>query len=327
MHITNDNIGHLLKGASLLACGGGLAYEAQLKDIKKILSALPISLIPLSDLDDDDPVITICEIGPSDAPPVSKRALPELVGLLSSKYHLPAPKAVLPFEIGQESITLESAVVLKLPIIDSDMAGQRAVPKVGLDLVNLSDKRSVGPVLAVNSKGTVLSITKTANAPQVEQKLRAFAFESKGVVLVISDYQKAKAITPILKHQAYSYAVKLGAGNNSDFSERIKYQADITVTAISPYSKAGFHSAIITATDQSENILTLDTMNEFIHLANQHNSTSYDFPDLIILIDPADGHGVASANIVIGQKYHLLVVASINSWRNASAQQIHRLLY
>lgn len=312
MTVTKQNIDYLLKGASLLACGGGLSYEAQLEDIKKVLPQLPIPLIKWGELKDTDAVITVSEIGPSDVPPISKQSLPKLIDVLVNKYKLSAPKAILPFEIGQESITLESATVLGLPVVDSDMSGQRAVPKIGLDLINLNGKRSSGPVIAINDKEEILTIDSQLDAIATENKLRDFARESNGVVLVISDYQLVASVKQLLIHSAYSYAINLGEHGIGYCPKRVQYEQEITIKAIKLHENPGFYSATVNAIDETGNTLQLEILNEFIALDS--DDISFAFPDLIMV--EHNNTGVAGFQLKTEQSYKLVVLNALDEWIN-----------
>src|SRR5437868_1343655 len=75
----NKNIVSLIKGASIFTCGGGFPMEDQLAAAQKMLKEagenFSVEIRDASELESEDYMISVTQVGPSDAPEISKREM------------------------------------------------------------------------------------------------------------------------------------------------------------------------------------------------------------------------------------------------------------
>jgi len=173
--LQNKKINQMLKGASWLSGGGGLSYPEQLKNYQQQIKLYPNFKIKLKSINEffKDEYLTVCgEAGPTNLPPLSKKLAGKLVAQLE---HISGKKisGLLPLEIGQEMIVLETAHYSHLPVVDADLAGGRAVPMVYLTLPFLSGfKLDLSPVVAVNAQGKIQVLKHAKNLESIDNFLK-----------------------------------------------------------------------------------------------------------------------------------------------------------
>nr|EGQ40117.1 MAG: hypothetical protein J07AB56_08450 [Candidatus Nanosalinarum sp. J07AB56] len=167
--IESDNIDRILKGASVLAGGGGGTYRGSL-DNYRLYDPRKVDIVDLGSLPSDSNVVTVFGVGPADHGTQNPTQVAlESVEVYESRYA--EVDAIIPGELGP-SLIVEAAVVadeLGVPVVDADVAGMRAVPSIRNEILEVSDI-SRAPVITTN--GQQLSVLEEADGQQMEQHIR-----------------------------------------------------------------------------------------------------------------------------------------------------------
>ena len=332
-----ENIEQLLRGASLLACGGGLNYAEQKKTLLKLKRAKKLhklSLMPASELKDTDLCITVGEVGAAGAPPLDKAAIKnalEVFCLQTGK----KPVAIVPPEVGQESIVLEVAAELGLPIIDTDMAGCRAVPRLtDLAMVVQNPEYTFSPLVVQTAKGECQFIPKQKSLALDELAVRSVIPEGE-VVVMLGGGITGKQIKGMLDYGSYTKAIALGAAMEQGAqknSSLVKEMPSLLptkcllepvlckVTQSKEVESGGFlNNEVVLESIKTGQKFNLLVENEYMELTSPGTKTSeakkYSFPQLIMLANKSLSLGVHSSELKVGLTVTLLVADSFAFWK------------
>ncbi len=307
---------NLLRGASLLACGGGLKLSEQ----KKLAAGKSVNLVDPNRLRDNTWCATVSEVGSADAPVMVKTELPRAIKLLEAKTGKKIA-ALIPPEIGQEAIVIDAASIISLPIVDSDLAGGRAVPRLdNIALVVQGIKFTMSPAVVLTPNGKVNFIPRQANLSADESRIRSLVPKGK-VVTLIGGLVSAATIKKYLNYHSCSTAINLGAALKKDRPLKqvlptpiLFGPKKITIRAIKTVSKHGFDSKIV-AMDIDGQKAKLTVENEYLRL--QINRRVFAFPQLIMIFDPKKDQGVHSSDLTQGKSYELIVADAFDFWKGA----------
>lgn len=311
-------IKQLLKGSSVLAGGGGLAYQDQILIAAKS-NWQGLKLVAPENLVEKGTYVTVAELGPSNAPPIDKTVLPKL--LKTWETHIgQTVDGIVPGEIGQEVITLEAAWRCGLPVVDTDLAGGRAVPKLSdLALVRQGVGFTMSPLVFLTAAGQMGFLAKQKSLNDDEKQLRRLVSrDKKQVVLFLGGRIKGKTIKEKLAYHSYSLAANLG-GNLTSMSKLIKALPNkviirpekVVVEKIEEVNIKGFFGSQVQLKGQKQNF-QLKVENEFIELTTQTKKIM--FPDLICLLDPDKLFGLSSDSLVVGKEVILIVFEKHEWW-------------
>lgn len=296
MKIVNQDIPNLILGASLLSCGGGLSYQEQLKNYQRLVKDqvdFEIKLIDINGLPQNS-FLTVCgEAGPTNLPPLNKKSAGKLV-LELEKISGKKISGLLPLEIGQEMIVLETAYYSQLPVVDADMAGGRAVPMVYLTLpFLLGFKLDLSPVVAVNNQGVVKVLKQAKNLESIDNFLDKFSQESKGIVFFLSGVMAIKTIKKYINPGSYSKIIKLGNNKKLNKINKGLYK----IIKIEELQKdISLIQKIILKNNQDE--LIVFSQNEYLSVfSKQGNKVIYQAPQIISLVDINGGYGINSGDL------------------------------
>lgn len=326
--LTNHNYKQLIRGASLLTTGGGLAYKYQLQSMKD-LGSFSIPIKKVSEFMPDDSIVTVAEVGPAHAPPIEKNKIITKMISIYRKFLDKEIKGIYPFEIGQESITLESAHFLELPIADFDSAGCRAVPFFDINIFNLKNiKYSFSPMVVCNDQNEIFFISEPMNSIRTEEVLREMTSLSKtGIVFFIGGLVRIKNL---LKHKLhidtpYNYAFALA--KNATFSSLMDDLdpckiLELTVQNVQTIEKQGFLLQKVQLNSEKGDSFSLTILNEAIMLQNQFNQTIASVPQRILMIDKKRLKGMESGSLKKGVNVTLVVIAPTNHWKGKKADKI-----
>lgn len=293
----NQSINHLLLGASWLSCGGGLSYQGQLKNYQRFVKDqvdFEIKLIDINALPQNS-FLTVCgEAGPTNLPPLNKKSAGKLV-LELEKISEKKISGLLPLEIGQEMIVLETAYYSQLPVIDADMAGGRAVPMVYLTLPFLIGfKLDLSPVVAVNNQGVVKVLKQAKNLESIDNFLDKFSQESQGIVFFLSGVLAIKTIKKYINQGSYSKLIQLGSSKN--LNEKIN-KGKYKIIKIEELQKDISLIQKITLKNNQDELIVL-SQNEYLSVfSKQGNKVIYQAPQIISLVDIDGGYGINSGDL------------------------------
>lgn len=318
MKIINQEIPNLILGASLLSSGGGLSYQEQLNTYQRLFKEhanFEAKLVNVSDLSKNS-FLTVCgEAGPTNLPPLEKKMAGRLVFELE-KISGKKINGLLPLEIGQEMIVLETAYYSQLPVVDADLAGGRAVPMIYLTLpFLLGFKLDLSPVVAVNSQGVVKVLKKVNSLESIDNFLDKFSKESQGVVFFLSGVLATKTIKKFINLSSYSKLIKLGNNKNLNNINKGLYkvvQLELFKKEISLIQK------ITLKNDQDE--LTIFSQNEYLSVySKQANKVIYQAPQIISLVDVNKGFGINSGDL---QKQMMVNLYVFNPIKQLSVNRV-----
>jgi DUF917 family protein len=167
--VNSDNIDRLLRGASVLAGGGGGTYRGSLENYRS-LDPRKVEVVGLESLPTNSNIVTVFGVGPADHETRNPVEIAlEAVEAYESQYA--EVDAIIPGELGPSLIVEAAAIAdaLGVPIVDADVAGMRAVPSIHNEILEVSDI-SRAPVVATN--GRQLSVLEEADGHHMERHVR-----------------------------------------------------------------------------------------------------------------------------------------------------------
>lgn len=310
-------INDLLRGASVLSCGGGLSYAEQLSLIKK-LNIKNISLVDPETIGGDTNSVVVAELGPADAPALKYNNLPELLKYYESKTGL-VVDYILPGEIGQEAVTITASTTLGLPIVDSDLAGGRAVPTLS-DIALLGNVPSftISPLVIMTSDGKFEFIGKQSSISDDELVLRNMVNKFPGqVLLFIGGGVSGDFVKKNLAYHSYSLAESVGKeikkSNLSPKEMKVLLGPErVLVSEVTSVKRDGFvDKKVIISGSFGEAEIVIE--NEYMSIKGK--GFEYNFPDLITLTDPDTLIGISSGKVKVGISALLTIYQRHRFWR------------
>lgn len=323
--ITKNNIFDLIKGTSVLSTGGGVPLGAQ-KEVLEDLPSLCVQVKGLEDFDPDGYLFTAAEVGPSEAPEIEKKPITKhMFDLLQKNCSYPII-GIYPSELGQESIILQTAHYLNLPIANFDPTGLRAVPFTDITLFNLKNiPLSYNPIVVANDKEELFVIDGELGFGRVEELLRDMTVLSQtGIVFYIGALVKVKSI---LMHgpftSTYTKAIQVGSMKSLDellHMLKPKKVFSCAVTSIQKKTKKGFLYQEVSLSSDKKN-LSLIILNETLFLLEK-NKLLAQIPERILLITPAALTGIPSGDLKVGQEVELVILPPEKPWDTKKAQKL-----
>lgn len=327
MRISNKIAKQMIEGASILTTGGGVPLDDQLKTLKK-LKKLNVPLVSLEDLPKKGYLCLAVEVGPSEAPPLKKNKV--IDKMLKALIQISGKKIVgiYPPEIGQESVVLETAHYLNLPIADMDPVGRRAVPLVDISVFNLKKiKYSLSPMVICTDKGEIFTIDGDISSDRAEELLRGLTrFSSSGLLFVLAGIVSVKDLMhKKLGNLSYSKSINIGKVNSfNKLVQVLKPRLIIEgyVTKRSPLKQKGFSAFTISIKNQEGKIFKLVVFNEAIFLLDAKNSIISSVPERILLINPKTLKGLSSSSLQGKEKVIIMVTKPERLWQSKRAKKI-----
>ncbi len=317
----------LIKGASLFTTGGGVPYEDQLKTIKN-LDNPRVSLSTLENLPENEYVITAGEIGPANAPQIKKKDVAKKILQSLEKITDKKIVGIYPPEIGQESVVIETAFLLNLPIIDFDPVGFRAVPYLDISIFNLKNiPFSYTPLVACNDLGEIYIINGETEYQRTEKILREMtSLATYNTIFFLGGLISVKQLKE-KKLLNNSLSRALGYGNIQtldklidDFESKLVIEA--TITKKTEKEQKGFLFEEISAIDKAKQKIRLVILNEALFLYNSSNVCIASVPERILLINPQKMSGKPSGSFEIGEKISIIVLPPEKEWRSTKAKKL-----
>ena len=312
----------MLKGASILSCGGGLPYKEQLDYLNTLSFDKNIEVLDINELNQvpkDKIFITASELGPACDPPINKSKMTEMIDLFSKKYQKKIA-GIIPVEIGQESIIFDAALHSNLPIVNTDLAGFRAVPKANFNaLVMQRVNFTRSPLIVLTNSGTIIAMDKNISLNDDEIKLRQIAKDTKGVIFVIGSFITASIIKKYLNYPSLTTIYNVGKSleEKKDFTKKIplsiKYQAEGKIIDIYHKNSLGFSEKEVII-KINNNIFTLKVKNEYLKFSNRN--IVFEFPQLITIYSKSLNRGLSSLDLVKGIDIEVIIFNPLPFWDN-----------
>lgn len=320
--LAKSHINHLLRGSSLLACGGGLAFEqqqqllAQPKLQKKFSRG--VEVVSPSQLSPTAVCATVAEVGAAGAPVMDKAKLAAAVRLLEHQTGQQI-RAIIPGEIGQEAITIEAAGEIGLPIVDADLAGCRAVPRLtDLSLVVQGVPFTMSPMVVLLQSGELQFVPQQASLAADEKIIRSLVPAGQ-VVTMVGGLITAATIVQHLHFQSYTVAQQVGQALADHQPLQLVLPTSIlfgpeqcTVTALTEQPNNGFTDLNVQLSNGTQQ-LSLQVENEYLQL--QVGAEQWRFPQLIMVFDQQLGRGIHSSQLHVGANVTVVVAEAFPFWQ------------
>lgn len=325
--INLENAKQLIKGASILTTGGGLSIDEQLRSVEQ-LKNFQVNLVSLNELQRDGYLCLVGELGPSSAPPLKKENVIRKMLRVLEKQTNKKIVGIYPPEIGQESIVLESAYYLHLPIADLDPVGSRAVPFIDINVFNVKEiTYSLTPMVVCNDREEILVIDGQLDQDRVEEILRKMtSLSSTGIIFLIGALVSVKVLLDNnLQNSSYSQALNLGLIHDiTNLKNFLKPKLVIKgqVVGKSIMKIQGFSAVNVFIEDQEKIRYSLIILNEALFLIKDKDSIISEIPDKILLINGKKFEGFPSTKIKKGSKIFVMVLNPDKIWSTKRAKQI-----
>jgi len=323
MQLSQRNIKDLIRGASVFACGGGLSFKEQNKllQIKRIqqLMSRDLDLVKADKLRDGLYGVTITEVGSAKAPVMDKTKVKKALLCLEKKTGKKV-SFLIPGELGQEMIIIEAALRLKLPIVDTDLSGCRAVPRLSdLALVVQGSKFQLSPLVLLDRTGKLSYVPKQNDLNQDEKVVRKRVPKNE-VVTLVGGMISVKLVRKRLNYGSFSKAINLGKAlrEKESFLSRLPTKCLVKpikaeVVQATELSSQGFdEKQVKLATDRGEEFV-LKIQNEYMELKTEDKK--FKFPQMIMVLDLTQRRGLHSSEVVKGKKLVILVAEAFDFWK------------
>ena len=320
LFINQSSAEQLIKGASLLP-PAALCLSDQKLTLSKIKN-LKTRVFSLDLFPKTGYLCTAAELGPTDVPPLKKDHLIKKMLDLLTKTTGKKVVGLYPPEIGQESVVIESASLLNLPIADFDPVGFRAVPFIDINVFNLKKLPFIYTPMAVASdKGEIFLIDGRVSYERLETILRKMTEYSKsGVVFLLGGLLSVNnLIKNRLETNSLSRAYDFGRINSlTDLLKQLNPVLTLNATVIkkSEFKQQGFLGEVINLTDNNKRKYKLVILNETIFLLDANKKILAQVPQRILLIDPVKIQGLSGVFLARGQKICVAVIPRKNSGRH-----------
>lgn len=325
MRITIKQLPTLLRGASYLACGGGLSFieQEKLLNAPRLLAGLTegVALISPNQLADDALCVTVSEVGAADAPVMDKKLLPLALAKLEQQLGKKV-SALIPGEIGQEMIVIEAALSLRLPIVDTDYSGARAVPRLSDNvLVAQGVPFTFSPAVVLTTTGEVKVLGQQKNILADEKAIRPLVPAGE-VVTVLGGGITGAMVKKYLQHQSFGLAMKMGTAITRkgllEFLAKptLLQPKRVKVLTVTDVEAQGFSVKRVNL-QVGKRVWELEVENEFMSLRGPEITLA--FPDLIMVGNVQEKRGVHSSELKPGMELFICAAPSaLSSYRKGT---------
>lgn len=332
--LTVNDLEDLSLGSAVLGSGGGgdPSYAA-LMTRYLIEKYGPIQMITVDELQEDDLVVPLSQMG---APLINMERLPSgnelniLLQTIENKLGR-KPTVLMAAEMGGANAftPLLAAAKLKLPVLDADMIG-RAFPELQMSSCFLKNLEST-PAVVVDCLGNRV-IIETSNAKTLEKIARSVTV-SMGSSSAVGFYlMKGSEIPGSVVAGSLSKALSLGSAiRTSRESGKDPIQALIevsngvtigrgTLVDVDQEVKDGFLQGSVTLLCNQEKI-QLFYQNEYL-LAKKGPEVLASTPDLLVLLDENTGSPITSETLRYGLQVALIVLPAPEIWQTTEGLKL-----
>lgn len=320
MKLLQNDIINLVKGASVMTTGGGLCLADQLESIGKH-GNLSLDLLTLGGFAPDDILVTASEVGTADAKEMEKAdILPEMLATWEKLTGQKIAGVYAP-ELGQESIIIDTALGLGVPLVDFDVAGGRAVPFVDINSFHaIGMDFSLAPLVVATNTGDIITAATPLPMDKAEKFLRPLVELSQGGIVYFfgGAVRVGDIIGTGIENNSLSRAIKIGGIKTLAALENLLApQQSWTgrVTNVIPLTRSGFNCCeadFETATGQK---LSLFILNEVLLVRDGNGQVLAAPPDKILLVHTKTLTGVSSKDLLAGADVALYIVPADKIWQ------------
>ncbi|MBU1255879.1 DUF917 family protein [Patescibacteria group bacterium] len=319
--LMSKDLNNIILGSSILSTGGGLRFSEQVKLIKQInkpiiLENKPrvnhLALIPL-------------EIGAANIPLITnKRLIKRLLKEINFTIQL---KAIMPAEMGQESIAFLASSISSLPVLDMDLAGGRAAPRLPINIFSATGTPFViKEITAINSQLQLQKISNIPNIFQAENILRKIAIQNQGscfigfIIKINHSFQKI-----ITKERTLTKALLLGKNIGQDNFRKLNPKSITSgiINTVTLGNQSGFSQNIVEIISSNGKVFKIINENENLLLISESKILAQ-APEIITLFDPKLKRGLHCSEFTERRKIKILISNPIESWQNKKAQKLWR---
>lgn len=323
--LNKKDINCLLSGNTYFATGGGFPSEKAHTIFEKVLRRGSPILKSLDEFEDDDYLCVASGVGSVKKTDIritqhSTKAIALLENIVGHKI-----KGLVSGEIGLECLAAEAASKLGLPLVDADMKGGRAAPEPSINMFNLM-KRSVTPMVAINTDGDISILQSVSDAQKIELFLRHFANMAGGCFVAWCP-RKVREYKQVLIRGTVSRAIDLGKDiiqkkPLEQLLRKIKGKVlfEGNMQKIEDQIQQGFLLRKITINNGHNNAHIWIKNENLVLLIN--NVERLTCPDLITLINPKNNLGIHNAEVVSGQNVVVVGIPHAKVWHTKAGYKL-----
>ena len=339
--LTEDDLRHLVFGATILGTGGGgepgSGLRTLLSDLK---SKKRFELVEANELSPRSIVVCAYYCGVIRAPggkeekrvkPARRRKAYMRLALETLERRLRRRiSAVIPTEIGggNTASALHLASISRLPIVDADQAG-RSAPELVQSSYHIH-KIPATPSVVADELGDLIVVDRYRNVSDYERIIRKFAVMAGGSAFVVDSPVEAREVSQIAIMNTISRAIDLGESvENAREKSGDPVQAALEfleglrlfngrVEDFELLESEGFLTGYIRfkgAGDWKDHSFRIWVKNENIVGWRDDRVVAMP-PDLICVLDEK-GHGVTNSQLRRGMKVTVIGVPAERIWRTA----------
>lgn len=319
MKLTQDDLFNFAKGASMLTTGGGLCLPEQLESIKRHVN-ISLELKDLNEFDEDAILVTASEVGTADAKEMDKSdVLPKMLATWEKLTGTKVAGVYAP-ELGQESIIIDTAIGMGVPLVDFDVAGGRAVPFVDINSFYVAGLDfSLAPLVVATDQGDIIAVDSSMSMEKLERFLRPLVSLSTGGIayFIGGSVRVGDILNRNIQNRSISQAINLGKANNiaeieNELKPYLTYKGKVLETK--EITKSGFNCYEAEFQTKSGELLTVYIQNEALFVKDRGGKFLVTPPDKILLIDENGLTGVSSKEFLSGKEITLYVVKADSLW-------------
>ncbi len=331
IRLTNDILADMIVGSSIYSTGGGTELSLQRKLLQGLKGNAKPKLISIDELKDSDYICTAYSVGATantgtDITLVLRSAMEEIESLVNKKM-----SAIFAGETNIDARVFLLASSMRLPVVDGDATGGRAVPLIQIDNFNVLGKKSL-PLCAVNSDNERI-ILKDGNFDDAENEVTKLAAKSKGSVGVVDHSVSVADAKKALTLGIFKRSLETGKfirenrkkleKDVSPLVTRIKGRVVIegTVSDVSLSRSARFLEGHYTIQGNNGKQLKVYVQNENIACWLDGRMVIAP-PDSIITIDLNELIGVHNSKIYKGEKVCVVGKRASKLWRTATGIKV-----
>ncbi|HVA93061.1 MAG TPA: DUF917 domain-containing protein [Chloroflexota bacterium] len=333
-HIGPERMDDLALGAAVLGTGGGGdPHIGKLTAIAAMRQHGPVQMIEMSDLKDDDLVVSAAMMG---APTVMLEKLPrgdEIVGAFEGLQTYLGKKitAVTPIEAGGLNSTTPFivAAVLGLPLLDADGMG-RAFPE--LQMVSPTMYGISATPMAIGDEKGNSAILNTCDNAWTERIARTMTIQMGGVAFIAIYSMSGAQARQSLIAGSVSLSIRLGAAIHAARREKrdpIAALLDITggrrlfsgkIMDVQRRTERGFargEAVFRGLGDDEGHTLVIRFQNENL-IALRDDEPVATVPDLITVLDAESGEPITTESLRFGFRVVVVGMPCAPAWRTAA---------
>ena len=318
--LTRKDLENIILASSILSAGGGLRFNGQIKLIEPInkqiiLENRPrvncLALIPL-------------EIGAANIPLITNKLLIEK--LLDKTSLTKKIDSIITAEMGQESIAFLTSFISSLPILDIDLAGGRAAPRLPINIFSANALPFTPEgIIAINSQLQLQKISKISDIFQAEKILRKIAIRNHGSCFIAFIIKISHSMQKIItREHTITRALTLGENIKQANNLRklnLKKMIEGTIGNVIENSQSGFSQNNIKIISSSGKIFKIINENENLLLFSESKILAQ-APEIIALFDPKLKRGIHCSEFIEGRKIKILIFSPIKSWQNKRGKKL-----